>query len=107
MGLLGRLFTVVCVYIIMVVLYVFSLCVLVYGSSCLVECVILHRQPVKMLHLLSGDLYTSACAWGGGVSLLASGVLVYGSSCLVGCVILRRQPVKMLHLLTGDLYTSA
>ena len=40
--------------------------VLVYGSLCLVGCVILRRQPVKMLHLLSGDLYTSACAWGGG-----------------------------------------
>ena len=60
---------------------------LVYGSLCLVGCVILRRQPVKMLHLLSGDLYTSACAWGGGggVSQLASRVLVYGSSCLVGC----------------------
>ena len=39
--------------------------VLVYGSSCLVGCVILRRQPVKMLHLLSGDLYTSACSRGG------------------------------------------
>ena len=77
-----------------------------YGSLCLVGCVILRRQPVKMLHLLSGDLYTSACAWGG-VSLLASRVLVVGSSCLVGCVILHQQPVKMLHLLSGDLYTSA
>ena len=36
--------------------------VLVYGSLCLVGCVILRRQ---MLHLLSGDLYTRACAWGG------------------------------------------
>ena len=74
--------------------------VLVYGSSCLVGCVILRQKPVKMLHLLSGDLYTSACAWGG-VSLLASGVLVYGSSCLVGCVIFRRQPVKMLCMCLG------
>ena len=79
---------------------------LVYGSLCLVGCVILRQQPVKMLHLLSGDLYMSACAWEG-VSLLASHVLVYGSLCLVGCVILRRQPVKMLHLLSGDLYMSA
>ena len=38
--------------------------VLVYGSLCLVGCVILRQQPVKMLHLLSGDLYMSACAWG-------------------------------------------
>ena len=36
--------------------------VLVYGSSCLVGCVILCRQPVKML---SGDLYTNAWAWRG------------------------------------------
>ena len=81
--------------------------VLVYGSLCLVGCVDLPRQPVKMLHLLSGDLYTSACASGVLASSLASRVLVYGSSCLVGCVNLRRQPVKMLHLLSGDLYTSA
>ena len=40
--------------------------VFVYGPSCLVGCVILRRQPVKMLHLMSGDLYTSACASGGG-----------------------------------------
>ena len=41
--------------------------VFVHGSSCLVGCVILRQQPVKMLHLLSGDLHMSACAGGGGV----------------------------------------
>ena len=40
-----------------------------YGSSCLVGCVILRQQPVKMLH----DLYVYECL--GGVIYLASCVL--------------------------------
>ena len=76
--------------------------VLVYGSLCLVGCVILRQQPEKMLHLLSGDLHTSTCVQG----WLDSCVLVCGSLCLVGCVILRQLPEKMLHLLSGDPHTG-
>ena len=79
----------------------------VLGFLCLVGCVILRQLPVKMFHLLSGDLCTrfvksrlSLCDVYFSESICVPYVLVrvLGSLCLVGCVIFRQLPVKMFHI---------